>query len=169
VIESNDQRKNVKTSLRSQKDRFDINTSNKRITAMTSPPRSSDAAVDTLFQPTRHHSVEEGIWIGVDFGTTNSSCAVWDSHNGRAKWIRLPPTLSLPLNNGKKGRTMPSEVLFGIGESVKDIIKTKNSALVGQAVVEMVESSLDTRSISHGGETLLTFQEVSDALVTSVK
>ena len=28
----------------------------------------------------------DGIWIGIDLGTSNSTCAVWDSSRGGAKW-----------------------------------------------------------------------------------
>jgi hypothetical protein len=31
-----------------------------------------------------HH--HDGIWIGIDLGTSNSACAVWDSSRGGSKW-----------------------------------------------------------------------------------
>jgi len=134
------------------------------MTMTTATTKNDDAAVDDLFHATTHHTEEEGVWIGVDFGTSNSTCAVWDSKGGRAKWIRLPPTLSQPLANGKKGRTMPSIVLFGEGENVSGIMGKKSSALVGQAAVEMVDKSLEDSDASSNS-----FQQVSDAMITSVK
>jgi len=31
-------------------------------------------------------SNNSGIWIGIDLGTSNSACAVWDSSRGGSKW-----------------------------------------------------------------------------------
>lgn len=31
----------------------------------------------------------DGIWIGIDLGTSNSACAVWDSSRGGSKWCVL--------------------------------------------------------------------------------
>jgi molecular chaperone DnaK (HSP70) len=131
---------------------------------MTMTPPPNDAVVDSLFQPTTHHTEEEGIWVGIDFGTSNSACAVWDSANGRAKWIRLPPTLAATQSNGKKGRIMPSVVLFGQGDNVSNILKVKQSATVGQGAVNMMDSSLQDTDDAHES-----FSQVSDALVYSVK
>lgn len=55
-------------------------------------------------------SSEDGIWIGIDLGTSNSTCAVWDSTRGSPKWIRLPKTVAFSQQNGKMGRIMPSVV-----------------------------------------------------------
>eukprot|EP00536_Pseudo-nitzschia_multiseries_P007057 jgi/Psemu1/286860/fgenesh1_pg.158_\ len=62
--------------------------------------------------PTEDHKEEEhdGIWIGIDLGTSNSTCAVWDSSRGGAKWVRLPG-ITEP-NGSKAGRIMPSVVRF---------------------------------------------------------
>ena len=40
----------------------------------------------------------DGIWIGIDLGTSNSSCAVWDSSRGGAKWCVLFAVLLYPLS-----------------------------------------------------------------------
>ena len=38
-----------------------------------------------------------GIWIGIDLGTSNSACAVWDSSRGSSKWcVTLVPRQSRP-------------------------------------------------------------------------
>ncbi|KAG7350550.1 chaperone protein DnaK [Nitzschia inconspicua] len=54
--------------------------------------------------------VLDGIWIGIDLGTSNSACAVWDSTRGSSKWMRLPNGLAFSQQNGKIGRIMPSVV-----------------------------------------------------------
>lgn len=131
----------------------------------TKPPPPNDAVVDSLFQPTIHHTEEEGIWIGVDFGTSNSACAVWDSENGRAKWIRLPPTLAATQTNGKKGRIMPSIVLFGQGDSFSSIMEVKQNATVGQGAVNVMENGL----LDDTGDAQESFSQMSDALIYSVK
>ena len=52
----------------------------------------------------------DGIWIGIDLGTSNSACAVWDSSRGGAKWTRL---CGVTESTGTKvGRIMPSAVRF---------------------------------------------------------
>lgn len=50
-----------------------------------------------------------GIWIGIDLGTSNSAVAIWDSSRGSSKWIRLPK-ISLKEISGKHGRMVPSVV-----------------------------------------------------------
>jgi molecular chaperone DnaK (HSP70) len=59
-------------------------------------------------------SGSSGIWVGIDLGTSNCACAVWDSTRGGAKWMRLPRhLLATPfISNGKDGRTVPSAVLL---------------------------------------------------------
>jgi molecular chaperone DnaK (HSP70) len=58
-----------------------------------------------------------GIWIGIDLGTSNCACAVWDSTRGSPKWMRLADIAPLEggeannnNNNGKLGRLVPSLV-----------------------------------------------------------
>ena len=114
-----------------------------------------DAAVDRLY--TKPPS-EDGIWVGVDFGTSNSCCAIWDSAGGRSKWMRFPRTLSKSTTRGKHGRTMPSAVLYSDHET----------QLVGQAAMDIVDEVLDAKQ-SHKSSTPYTSEEVSEALVTSIK
>lgn len=51
-----------------------------------------------------------GIWIGIDLGTSNSACAVWDSSRGGSKWVRLKGVTES--QGTKAGRIMPSVVRF---------------------------------------------------------
>ena len=55
--------------------------------------------------PSDQHN--DAIWIGIDFGTSNSTCAVWDSTRGSPKWIRLVD-IATTESSGKVGRTVPS-------------------------------------------------------------
>jgi molecular chaperone DnaK (HSP70) len=67
----------------------------------------------------------DGIWIGIDLGTSNSACAVWDSTRGSSKWMRLPKTVAFQQSNGKAGRIMPSVVRW----------KNQEDVLVGAAAL----------------------------------
>lgn len=48
--------------------------------------------------------------MGIDLGTSNSACAVWDSTRGSPKWIRLKDIAPLDGNGSKWGRLVPSVV-----------------------------------------------------------
>ena len=54
---------------------------------------------------------EDGVWVGLDLGTSNSTCAVWDQTRGGPKWCRLPG-LTARTAQRKSGRSMPSVVRF---------------------------------------------------------
>mmetsp|Transcript_2244 Transcript_2244/g.2559 ORF Transcript_2244/g.2559 Transcript_2244/m.2559 type:complete len:739 (-) Transcript_2244:419-2635(-) len=75
-------------------------------------------------QQQQHHErinePSDSIWIGIDLGTSNSACAVWDSSRGGSKWIRLPGVTKLVGN--KSGRTMPSVVRFIEDDKEKDTL-----------------------------------------------
>ena len=58
----------------------------------------------------RQENGHNGIWIGIDLGTSNSACAVWDSSRGGSKWIRLKGVTES--QDTKAGRIMPSVVRF---------------------------------------------------------
>jgi molecular chaperone DnaK (HSP70) len=73
-----------------------------------------------------------GIWIGIDLGTTNCACAVWDSFRGSPKWLRLPNNVAAPQHNGKMGRVVPSVVRWVRTEGNG----TANHVLVGAAVYD---------------------------------
>lgn len=52
-----------------------------------------------------------GVWIGIDLGTSNSACAVWDSTRGSSKWMRLPDIAAHEsAASSKWGRLVPSVV-----------------------------------------------------------
>lgn len=70
---------------------------------------------------------QDGIWIGIDLGTSNSTCSVWDSSRGGAKWVRLP---TITESDGhKSGRIMPSVVRFRDNKNSDN--ETENNPLVG--------------------------------------
>jgi molecular chaperone DnaK (HSP70) len=73
----------------------------------------------------------DGLWIGVDLGTSNCASAIWDSTRGRPKWMRLKG-LAWPQQNGKAGRIVPSAVQ-----------------------IQMLESSSTNRRADHTGHSIL--------------
>ena len=58
-----------------------------------------------------------GVWIGIDLGTSNSACAIWDSSRGSPKWIRLPKIALTESTGTKLGRMVPSVVKIQGDES----------------------------------------------------
>jgi len=76
--------------------------------------------------------------IGIDLGTSNSACSVWDSSRGGAKWVRLSGVTE-PLGT-KAGRIMPSVVRFN---------NDKEEPLVGHpALLTSLETSNDKNKSS---------------------
>eukprot|EP00934_Nitzschia_sp_Nitz4_P001882 Nitzschia sp. Nitz4//scaffold99_size76975//59186//61216//NITZ4_005582-RA/size76975-processed-gene-0.52-mRNA-1//-1//CDS//3329560868//1882//frame0 len=67
-----------------------------------------------MWNPTKLlSSPSSGVWVGIDLGTSNSACAVWDSSRGRPKWIRLGD-IAIPERGGtKSGRLVPTLVKKG--------------------------------------------------------
>jgi heat shock protein 1/8 len=59
---------------------------------------------------------DNGVWIGIDLGTSNSACAVWDSTRGSPKWMRLAK-IAVPESSGKMGRMVSSVVKLKEGSS----------------------------------------------------
>jgi molecular chaperone DnaK (HSP70) len=54
-------------------------------------------------------------YLGIDFGTSNSAAAIWDSTRGHAKWLRLGRhelATRCSGSSSKAGRIVPSAVLF---------------------------------------------------------
>ena len=93
---------------------------------------------------------KEGAWIGIDLGTSNCACAIWDSTRGRPKLLQLDE-IARP-RKGKVGRIVPSSVLLGTGDiQVADI----GRATVGIAALQRLERGDDVA--------------VVNACVTSVK
>ena len=51
----------------------------------------------------------DGIWIGIDFGTTHCSVAVYDATRGGPKWIRLASAIP---EKRKHGRIVPTQLVL---------------------------------------------------------
>lgn len=67
---------------------------------MMADPSSSSGGIDG----------DDGAWIGIDFGTTHSCAAVWDSNRSRPKVLRLAS--ALPEDSGKRGRLVPTVLVL---------------------------------------------------------
>lgn len=93
---------------------------------------------------------KEGAWIGIDLGTSNCACAVWDSTRGRPKLLQLQE-IARP-RKGKVGRIVPSSVLLGRGDIQ---LADKGRATVGFPALQLLEQGDDV--------------DVVNACVTSVK
>ena len=78
---------------------------------------------------------KEGAWIGIDLGTTNCACAVWDSTRGRPKLLQLND-IARP-RKGKVGRIVPSAVLLGRGDAA---ISGRIKATVGFPALQLLEA-----------------------------
>ena len=104
--------------------------------------------------PTTSSYPDSGIWIGIDLGTSNSTCAVWDSTRGRPKWIRLPKNIAHLEGSSKKlGRIMPS--------IVRIIVEKKND--------NDDKSHQQTTLVGAEAETTTTTTSSSSSLLQSVK
>ncbi|CAB9497174.1 Heat shock 70 kDa protein (Fragment) [Seminavis robusta] len=105
----------------------------------------------------QHH---EGLWIGIDLGTSNCASAVWDSTRGRPKWMRLPD-LAVP-QSSKPGRIVPSAVQLLSSDNtdgwtpalLQDIQKWNDKeitatikATVGHQVLSQLDCSTTTSSV----------------------
>lgn len=77
---------------------------------------------------------QSGVWIGIDLGTSNSACAIWDSTRGSPKWIRLP-VIAFREDSGKMGRMVPSVVRVTEG--------SKENSVGAKAVLESRETTAD--------------------------
>jgi molecular chaperone DnaK (HSP70) len=63
-----------------------------------------------------------GVWVGVDWGTTNSAVAVYDRTRGGAKWIRLSKGLAGndgPKRPDKVGRLLPTVLIVATRQYVE--------------------------------------------------
>jgi molecular chaperone DnaK (HSP70) len=76
---------------------------------------------------------KEGAWVGIDLGTSNCACAIWDSTRGRPKLLQLRE-ISRP-RKGKIGRIVPSAVLLGQGNLKIGGVKAR----VGYPVLQLQE------------------------------
>lgn len=57
-------------------------------------------------------NVGNGIWIGIDLGTTNSTAAFYSPAKSKAKLIRFQPTYAKRNANNKYGRILPSAIYY---------------------------------------------------------
>lgn len=63
---------------------------------------------------------DDGVWIGVDWGTTNCAAAVYDRSRGGAKWMRLVGNvLATTTSHGKVGRILPTVLILATAEFVQ--------------------------------------------------
>jgi hypothetical protein len=67
---------------------------------MTSPQNNINGSPSNKDE----NETNNGIWIGIDLGTSNCACAVWDSTRGGAKPLRLETIASPPFDKDKVGR-----------------------------------------------------------------
>ena len=95
---------------------------------------------------------EQGIWIGIDLGTSNCACAVWDSTRGSPKWLRLSE-IAAPLlsnHNNKTGHTVPSLISLSTSETNHQVDKTilhpkkKQNPLWYRAGYEVVQQQAES-------------------------
>ena len=86
------------------------------------------------------HDVPSGVWIGVDLGTSNSACAVWDSTRGSPKWMRLKDIAQLDREGSSKwGRLVPSVVKIPSKDSLR---ASHSELLVGAQALETTAGTL---------------------------
>eukprot|EP00980_Cylindrotheca_fusiformis_P020920 scaffold7942_cov111-Cylindrotheca_fusiformis.AAC.5 len=84
-----------------------------------------------------------GLWIGIDLGTSNSACAIWDSTRGSPKWIRLPK-IAVP-EGSKVGRMVPSVVRIRSSTTAED---HDREFLVGEQALSQQEDTTGGMLIS---------------------
>ena len=96
---------------------------------------------------------DDGVWIGIDWGTSHCAAAVWDSRRMAPKWMRLPHIATR--EGSKVGRLVPSVVLFVTKDAVEQYgwqeyaytLPWKNDqsiqVLVGQAALDVVHESYE--------------------------
>lgn len=107
---------------------------------------------------------DDGIWIGLDLGTSNSACAVWDSNRGGPKWMRLPGGVAAAASEDshKTGRIMPSVVRWLESPSSSS---QQVEPLVGQQALDVDDADNDTDNTNAQA----TMRRSSSSLFQSVK
>lgn len=109
-------------------------------------------------------NVTSGIWVGIDLGTSNSSCAVWDSTRGRPKWLRLVD-VALPEHGSKWGRIVPTVLKVSRQKSI-DVPHVGASALKipSGTLLTSVKRLLGKKLLDLNGEFIasLPFEVVED-------
>lgn len=81
----------------------------------------------------------DGLWIGIDYGTSHCGVAIWDSRRGSPKWMRMGP-LAIP-ESRKEGRLVPSAILFLSKPREHSIPYGNFHVLVGHAALQEDTSS----------------------------
>ena len=76
---------------------------------------------------------KDGVWIGIDLGTSNCTAAVWSLSKSRAKVIRFSPQHASLTSSGKGGRILPSALFYN--HSNFEIISSLDP-LVGKGALE---------------------------------
>ncbi|KAL3940235.1 MAG: hypothetical protein SGBAC_005195, partial [Bacillariaceae sp.] len=104
---------------------------------------------------------QSGVWIGIDLGTSNSACAIWDSTRGSPKWIRLP-VIAFQEASGKSGRMVPSVVRVTEG--------SKRNSVGAKAIQETKDVTADAGMLISSVKRLFgkRFSELDPALLESL-
>jgi molecular chaperone DnaK (HSP70) len=76
--------------------------------APISPKQSPSTSISTDTNPDK----KDGIWIGIDLGTSNCTAAVWSLSKSRAKQIRFSSQHASLTASGKGGRILPSALFY---------------------------------------------------------
>lgn len=88
---------------------------------------------------------DSGIWIGIDFGTTHCSVAIYDATRGGPKWIRLSSAIP---ETTKHGRIVPTQLVLSSPNSTANhqaassLLKDLSSrAIVGYPVWKILHEN----------------------------
>ena len=87
----------------------------------------------------------DGLWIGIDLGTTNSAVAVWDTVKCRSKLLRFPFALP-PKNKHKFGRIVPSALLFSKSDNFANSIEylENSNVKIGKDALDQAKDEIET-------------------------
>jgi molecular chaperone DnaK (HSP70) len=106
---------------------------------------------------TTTNTTPPGIWVGIDLGTSNCACAVWDSTRGGSKWLRLPGIAPLEAASGKLGRVVPSVLCLKAGyDDNKTLLENADAYHVGaQALQQDQDDATATTTLIQSVKRLL--------------
>jgi len=100
---------------------------------------------------------EQGIWIGIDLGTSNCAASVWDSSRGGPKWMRLKELATPQSRKSKAGRVVPSAVQLQFPDQ-------EGTTNIGPQTILLSDQSLLWKDIVEWNPQWTTQQIKSDAL-----
>jgi len=143
-------------------------------------------------QKSNNSPKQKGIWVGIDLGTTNCACAVWDSNRSRSKLLRLRShDIALPITGSIKrgGKIVPSAVLFTkrgdekIRTAEKEHVfqechlvsssSMKTNVVVGNAALQMLQQTFSSTTAKDDDDEeenkVYDTDDIAAAMVTSVK